>query len=230
MNSPLVPFHLSPPSAVRFLRAMIGLEEAMHSVPSRWNGTRDGEGCSSGERPAGTHWWARCSCATAGGMAGRDWPGRIRTFIPGSKVRCPAVGRGASDDAGLEANGSGGQPTSARPASAGHLERQVGSVLAPRTQLHTDAIATSAWRGRRRELDDPKVAIAHPDAEVWDPLSENGPGGVHQSGLQRLHVHAEHFVAGEKHPDWDVTVVHDREQEHRLDAARTAGRVVPGKP
>src|SRR5438445_13863529 len=78
MNSPLVPFHLSPPSAVRFLRGMIGLEEAMHSVPSRWNGTRDGEGRSSGKLPAGTHWWARCSCATAGrghggsGLAPKD--------------------------------------------------------------------------------------------------------------------------------------------------------------
>src|SRR2546426_9736108 len=164
-----------------------------------------------------------------GGMAGRDWPRRIRTFIPGSKVRCPAVGRGASDDAGLEANGSGGQPTSARPASTGYIERQLGSVLAPRTQLHADAIATWARRGGRRELNDPKVAIAHPDAEVWDPWSENGPGGVHQIGLQRLHVHAEHFVAGEKYPDRRVTVVHDCEQENRLDAARTAGRVVPGK-
>src|SRR2546425_4988401 len=104
-----------------------------------------------------------------GSMAGRDWPRRIRTFIPGSKVRCPAVGRGASDDAGLEANGSGGQPTSARPASTGYIERQLGSVLAPRTQLHADAIATWARRGGRRELNDPKVAIAHPDAEVWDP-------------------------------------------------------------
>src|SRR3989442_14494644 len=148
-----------------------------------------------------------------GGMAGRDWPRRIRTFIPGSKVRCPAVGRGASDAAGLQTNDPGSSPTSVEPGSTRHLERQLGTVLAPRTQLHADAIATSAWRGRRRELDDAKVAIAHPDAEVWEPRSENRPGGVHQSWLQRLHVQAEHLVAGEKHPHGDVTVVYDREQE-----------------
>src|SRR5439155_23106393 len=36
----------------------------------------------------------------------RSWPRWARTPIPGSKVRCPAIGRGASEVAGPELRGS----------------------------------------------------------------------------------------------------------------------------
>src|SRR6266545_2498933 len=96
---------VAPRAASRAGNEDIGLLLSLPGHPTAWESIRACDGRSEGrdvaEALVGTfeltsEWVA--SVVWRARNRRRNWPPWIRTKIPGSKVRCPAIGRGASTD------------------------------------------------------------------------------------------------------------------------------------
>ena len=145
-----------------------------------------------------SQWLARHARQTRVELAKENWPSRIRTWINGSKVRCPAIGRRASKRsqrrvrASIAANGSGRPrpPATAHPALLGQLGADPGTP----------------GKRTKRAVRQTQVGQGSASHELPFQLAERRQPGDHR-GLQR--------IGGTREAERRIARQHDRRPSGR---------------